>query len=57
MIDGAPIIGETPGIKNFYHAVGANGYTMAPVMGKIISNMILGKSPETEIRYFSLDRF
>jgi len=57
MIDGAPIIGETPGIKNFYHAVGANGYTMAPVMGEIISKMILGKSPEMEIGYFSLDRF
>ena len=57
MIDGAPIIGETPGIKNFYHAVGANGYTMAPEMGNIISKLILGKSPETEIAFFSLNRF
>ena len=57
MIDGAPILGETPGTKNFYQAVGANGYTMAPVMGNIISDLIKGKSPDIDIESFSLNRF
>ncbi len=57
MIDGAPILGETPGIKNFYHAIGANGYTMAPEMGNIISRLIRGKSLDIDIESFSLNRF
>ena len=57
MIDGAPILGETPGTKNFYQAVGANGYTMAPVIGNIISDLIKGKSPDIDIESFSLNRF
>ena len=57
MIDGAPILGETPGIKNFYHAVGANGYTMAPEMGNIVSRLIRGKSLDIDIESFSLNRF
>ena len=57
MIDGAPILGETPGIKNFYQAVGANGYTMAPIMGKIISDLIKGNSIDIDIEPFSLNRF
>ena len=57
MIDGAPILGETPSIKNFYQAVGANGYTMAPIMGKIISDLIKGNSIDIDIEPFSLNRF
>jgi glycine/D-amino acid oxidase-like deaminating enzyme len=57
MIDGAPILGETPGIKNFYQAVGANGFTMAPMMGKILSDLIKGNSLDVKIEPFSLNRF
>ena len=29
-IDGAPIIGEMPGVPGFYNCVTSNGYTLAP---------------------------
>ncbi len=56
MIDGAPILGAVPGIKDFYNAVGANGYTMAPIMGQMIAEEILtGKN--TIDAPFSIERF
>lgn len=57
MIDGAPILGELPGQPGFFNAVGANGYTMGPIIGRITASLILGEAPPLDIRPFLLDRF
>lgn len=57
MIDGAPIIGEMPGKPGFFNVVGANGYTMAPIMGRIIAELIDTGQQIADIRPFSVERF
>ena len=57
MIDGAPIIGEMPGHPGFYNVVAANGYTMGPILGHIMAELVrTGRSP-LDIAPFSLSRF
>lgn len=52
-----PFLGSVGGIKGFFVAAGheGDGISMAPVTGKILSQLICGKSPEFEIEDFSLD--
>ena len=56
-IDGAPVIGDLPSYPNFYFAVGANGYTMGPEIGRIIAEMICGKNVKSQLSLFSPLRF
>ncbi len=56
-IDGAPILGEAPGHPGFYNAVGANGYTMGPIMGRVTAELITTGHAEHDIRGFTLERF
>ena len=57
MIDGAPIIGELPGNPGFFNAVGANGYTMGPIMGRIVAELIDTGQQIADIGPFSVERF
>jgi glycine/D-amino acid oxidase-like deaminating enzyme len=57
MTDGAPIVGEYPGIPGFFNAVGANGYTMGPILGRISAGMILGEEAPLDLAPFLVDRF
>ena len=57
MIDGAPIIGELPGNPGFFNAVGANGYTMGPTIGRIIAELISTGKQIADVRPFSIERF
>ena len=57
MIDGAPILGELPGHPGFFNAVGANGYTMGPIVGQITAELIRTGQPMIDIQPFSVDRF
>ena len=57
MIDGAPILGELPGVPGFFNAVGANGYTMGPIIGRIIAQLAATGEHIADIRPFSVDRF
>ncbi|MFK7831322.1 MAG: FAD-dependent oxidoreductase [Congregibacter sp.] len=57
MIDGAPILGESPDQPGFFNAVGANGYTMGPILGRITAELILGLEPQLDIRPFLVERF
>ncbi|MFT5502236.1 MAG: glycine/D-amino acid oxidase-like deaminating enzyme/bacterioferritin-associated ferredoxin, partial [Woeseiaceae bacterium] len=57
MIDGAPILGELPGHPGFFNAVGANGYTMGPAIGRITAELIRSGQSKTDIRPFLVDRF
>ena len=40
-IDGAPIIGEVPGVPGFYNAVTSNGYTLAPIVASLVSDLLV----------------
>ena len=57
MIDGAPIIGEMPGHPGFYNVVAANGYTMGPILGRIVAQLVRTGSSDVDIAPFSLERF
>jgi glycine/D-amino acid oxidase-like deaminating enzyme len=56
-IDGAPIVGEAPGIPGFYNAVTSNGYTLAPAIAQLTSDLILRGNADRDIRDYQLDRF
>jgi glycine/D-amino acid oxidase-like deaminating enzyme/bacterioferritin-associated ferredoxin len=57
MIDGAPILGELPGVPGFFSAVGANGYTMGPIIGRITAQLAATGEHIADIRPFRADRF
>ncbi|HEX8373973.1 MAG TPA: FAD-dependent oxidoreductase, partial [Geminicoccaceae bacterium] len=54
-VDRAPLLGGTPGISGLFHAVTSNGYTLAPIAGRMTADAVLGRAavpPE-----FTLARF
>lgn len=57
MIDGAPILGELPGQRGFYNAVGANGYTMGPALGQLTAELVSSGRAAIDLQPFSVDRF
>ncbi|HTR84808.1 MAG TPA: FAD-dependent oxidoreductase [Reyranella sp.] len=56
-IDRAPILGEVPHLPGFYNCVSSNGYTLAPVLGRLTSEMIAGKSTSLPVEPYSIRRF
>lgn len=56
-IDGAPILGEVPGVPGFYNAVSSNGYTLAPVVAQLVTDLIVHGRTEIDITAFRIDRF
>jgi glycine/D-amino acid oxidase-like deaminating enzyme len=40
----APVISPTPGLPGLWHAVSGNGYTLGPVMGRMLAYAVLGRS-------------
>ncbi|HTN62976.1 MAG TPA: FAD-dependent oxidoreductase [Devosia sp.] len=56
-IDGAPIIGEAPGVPNFYNCVTSNGYTLAPAVAKLTTEFIEKKGTSKDTSAFRLERF
>ena len=54
-LDGAPLLGETPGLPGFFNAVTFNGYTLAPVIGRMTADALAGRAAIPE--RFSLARF
>lgn len=57
--DGKPIISEVKGNEGFYIASGheGDGIAMAPITGKLISQMICGEKTSIDVRELSFDRF
>jgi len=57
--DGLPIIGRLPGRENVYVATGhfRNGILLAPITGKLISQLIVDGTAEVDIAAFSPARF
>jgi glycine/D-amino acid oxidase-like deaminating enzyme len=56
-IDGAPILGEMPGVPGFYNTVSSNGYTLGPIIGKITSDLVSRGKSELNYRFCELNRF
>ena len=57
--DRIPVIGASACAPNVYHAFGfsAHGFQLAPVVGRILSELILGRDTSLSIEPFSIQRF
>lgn len=56
-IDGAPIAGPVEGVPGFFNAVTSNGYTLAPIVSQLVTDLILQRTPELDVAPFLLNRF
>jgi len=55
-IDGAPLLGEIPGHPGAFVAATANGYTLGPIVGQAIAELLMGRRrPDLDV--FTLARF
>lgn len=57
LVDGAPILGEVPGVPGFFTASTVNGLTLAPVLGRINADLLRTGRTGRELAPFTLDRF
>lgn len=57
--DKIPVLGKSTNNDNFYHSFGysSHGYLLAPVAGKLISEIIVTGEPSIPIDAFSMSRF
>ncbi len=55
--DGAPILGEAPGVPGFYNATTVNGVTLGPLIGQLTANMMRTGQIDPSLKQFSLARF
>lgn len=57
--DGLPVIGEVPNFHHIYVATGHAmlGYTLGPVTGKLIAEMIVDGRPSIDVRPLRIERF
>ena len=56
-IDGAPILGEVPGVPGFFNAVTSNGYTLAPIAAQLVSQLLVHGSAGMDLSPFGIERF
>ncbi len=43
-VDRAPLLGEIPGLPGFFTVVTSNGYTLAPIVGRMTADAVLGRA-------------
>jgi sarcosine oxidase subunit beta len=57
--DANAIIGAVLGMEGLYLACGfsGHGFMHAPAVGRMVAELILGKSPDSELSHFALERF
>ena len=56
-IDGAPILGEVPGVPGFFNAVTSNGYTLAPIVARTVAELITDGHTELDVSAYRIERF
>jgi glycine/D-amino acid oxidase-like deaminating enzyme len=56
-IDGAPILGEMPGVPGFYNCVTSNGYTLAPIVARVTADLMSKGRSSIDTIPFTLARF
>jgi glycine/D-amino acid oxidase-like deaminating enzyme len=54
--DGFPSVGAVPGIPGYYEAVTHSGVTLAPLIGRSLTDELLGKAPDPLLAPFRPDR-
>ena len=56
--DGVPILGKTP-VPGLYLNTGQGhlGWTMAAASGRVVADLIMGKTPAMDTTHYSIDRF
>ena len=57
LADGAPILGEVPGVPGFFTASSVNGLTLAPVLGRINAELLRTGRTGRDLAPFTLERF
>jgi sarcosine oxidase subunit beta len=57
--DGQPLLGAVPGLDGYYQAVGfsGHGYMLAPAVGRVLAELVLGFPPSLPLEPFRSDRF
>lgn len=57
--DGLPIIGASDTTSGLFHVCGfsAHGFQLAPMIGRLVASLVLGKKPELSLDAFSMSRF
>ena len=57
--DGLPIIGQVPSVPGAWLASGAGrkGILLGPGLGRVVADMIIGKTPEVDVSRLGLERF
>jgi D-amino-acid dehydrogenase len=58
-VDDAPVLGGLPGWENVYVCTGhgANGLLLGPYSARLVSDLILGRTPATDVTPFGAQRF
>jgi glycine/D-amino acid oxidase-like deaminating enzyme len=56
-IDGAPILGEVPCVPGFFNAVSSNGYTLAPIVASLVTELIARGRTDRDITPYGIQRF
>lgn len=57
--DSLPVIGRSPGVLNVYYAFGHGhmGLTFGPTTGRLISEVVSGRTPDIDMSPYRVDRF
>jgi sarcosine oxidase subunit beta len=57
--DGMPFLGEVPGAPGFFIAAGheGDGIALSPITGRIIADLVTGRTPEFPMNAFAAGRF
>ena len=56
-IDGAPILGEAPRVPGLFNAVTSNGYTLAPIVGRLTAELVARGRASLPVERYALARF
>jgi glycine/D-amino acid oxidase-like deaminating enzyme len=59
MSDGLPVIGESNTTPGLFHVCGfsAHGFQLSPMIGRLVTSLVLGRKPELSLDAFSINRF
>lgn len=55
-LDGAPVVGEVPGMPGFFNAVSINGYTLGPLLGQLTAELIVSGKTHRDIARYAIER-
>jgi glycine/D-amino acid oxidase-like deaminating enzyme len=55
--DGMPVVGESERVPGFFVAEAGFGFTLGPLVARLLAERMLGREPDVPIEAFSPDRF